>query len=355
LASPDEGRQLSEVNLIDHALIKLSETGGMYTKALETWNGRPARDRKTWAQFREVMVKQYEKMLAEGAGTTLSQEGYGTAYNAIGPNDDDTNSLTESIVKYAERASLAESKVSDLESRLSLLELGGQQNMPPANAAYFTPQAPTFQHHAPPATINVPPPVTMPTPHQQWPQQATQYQHPHGSGSQHRRKKRRNNGGDNGDGYGNNPYDMRNPQTQPPPTGYGNHGNPQRHNNGHNYRQPQQHGPQPGRQPGGRANGIPYSNAVKQHLNLCYCFSCGYDVDHQGFQCQDPRNNHIPAVKREDAHTIWGASMKAQHKTLPDGTGAGMGWILAQNLRKANFVMDKREENAQQWRRRQGR
>jgi hypothetical protein len=66
-----------------------------------------------------------------------------------------------------------------------------------------------------------------------------------------------------------------------------------------------------------------------------------------------PRNDHIPTVRREDAHTIWGASMKAQHKTLPDGTGAGMGWILAQNLRKANFVMDRREENAQQWRRRQ--
>jgi hypothetical protein len=84
LASPDEGRQLSEVNLIDHALIKLSETGGMYTKALEKWNGRPPQDRKTWAQFREVMVRQYEKMLAEGSGTTISQEGWGTAYNAIG-------------------------------------------------------------------------------------------------------------------------------------------------------------------------------------------------------------------------------------------------------------------------------
>jgi hypothetical protein len=46
--------------------------------------------------------------------------------------------------------------------------------------------------------------------------------------------------------------------------------------------------------------------------------------------------------------------MKAQHKTLPDGTGAGMGWILAQNLRKATFVMDKREENRQQWRQQQG-
>jgi hypothetical protein len=103
----------------------------------------------------------------------------------------------------------------------------------------------------------------------------------------------------------------------------------------------------------GRGNGVPYSNAIKQHLNLCYCFSCGYGVDHQGFQCPAPRNNHIPTVNRADAHTIWGASLKAQHRTLPDGTGAGMGWILAQNLRKANFIMDRREENAQPWRQRQ--
>jgi hypothetical protein len=62
LASPDEGRQLSEINLIDHALIKLSETGGMYTKALEKWNGRTPQDRKTWAQFRGVMVRQYRNV-----------------------------------------------------------------------------------------------------------------------------------------------------------------------------------------------------------------------------------------------------------------------------------------------------
>jgi hypothetical protein len=196
LASPDEGRQLSEVNLIDHALIKLSETGGMYTKALETWNGRPPSDRKTWAQFREVMVRQYEKMLAEGSGTTLSQEGWGGAYNAIGTNDDDANSLTESIVKYAERATLAESKVSDLESCLSMLEMGGQTYTPPVNAAYFTPQAATFQHPAPPATIMVPPqpqmqmpPQQQPMPQQQqqWPGQSAQQQ-PSGHGSQQRRK-----------------------------------------------------------------------------------------------------------------------------------------------------------------------
>ena len=44
LASPEENRELTEVNLIDHAIIKLSETGGFYTKALENWNGRLVAD-----------------------------------------------------------------------------------------------------------------------------------------------------------------------------------------------------------------------------------------------------------------------------------------------------------------------
>ena len=44
LASPEENRELTEVNLIDHALIKLLETGGFYTKALENWNGRLVAD-----------------------------------------------------------------------------------------------------------------------------------------------------------------------------------------------------------------------------------------------------------------------------------------------------------------------
>ena len=35
LAVPDEERQLSDVQLITYALIKLSDTGGMYTKAIE--------------------------------------------------------------------------------------------------------------------------------------------------------------------------------------------------------------------------------------------------------------------------------------------------------------------------------
>ena len=34
--------------------------------------------------------------------------------------------------------------------------------------------------------------------------------------------------------------------------------------------------------------------------------------------------------------------MKGQHKTLPDGTGTGMGQILANNLQKGNFKSNQR-------------
>ena len=75
----------------------------------------------------------------------------------------------------------------------------------------------------------------------------------------------------------------------------------------------------------------------------CYRFSCGYDVDHDGYHCLNQKLGHIPNVPQDEAHTVYHASMKAQHRTLPDGSGAGKGWHLAQNLRKANFVMDQRE------------
>ena len=84
-------------------------------------------------------------------------------------------------------------------------------------------------------------------------------------------------------------------------------------------------------------------------MNLYYCWSCGYDVDHPGGQCREPREGHIPNVPRDEAHTVWRASMKAQHKTLPDGTGAGKGWILANQLGKANFVIKQQK----QWREKQ--
>ena len=82
-------------------------------------------------------------------------------------------------------------------------------------------------------------------------------------------------------------------------------------------------------------------------MNPCYCFLCGYDVNHQGFQCLVPRNTHITSVKIEDSQTIYGSYMKSQYQHLSDRTGAVVGWILSQNLQKATFGTDKQKENYQ--------
>ena len=62
-------------------------------------------------------------------------------------------------------------------------------------------------------------------------------------------------------------------------------------------------------------------------------------MDHPGHQCPHPRQGHIPNVPRNKAHLCPRASMKAQHKTLPDGTGAGLGWIQAQAMNKSFYTM----------------
>ena len=91
-----------------------------------------------------------------------------------------------------------------------------------------------------------------------------------------------------------------------------------------------------------------FSNTLKTHNNLWYCFSCGYDVDHDGYHCPAPRWDHIPDVPRDLAHEVPGACMKAAHKTLPDGTGAGKGWIISQAITKHQYAMP---NNANPWQR----
>ena len=93
--------------------------------------------------------------------------------------------------------------------------------------------------------------------------------------------------------------------------------------------------------------GIPFSNTRKEFPNLFYCFTCGYDVDHPGAQCPYTGPGHIPNVNRDEAHLVPGASMKAQHKVLPDGSGAGKGWIQAQGVNKAFYTMA--QQGQQPW------
>ena len=50
---------------------------------------------------------------------------------------------------------------------------------------------------------------------------------------------------------------------------------------------------------------------------------------------------HLPNVKRDEAHMYEGACMRVQHKMLPDGTGAGRGWIMTKQMDKGRFLLDK--------------
>lgn len=85
---------------------------------------------------------------------------------------------------------------------------------------------------------------------------------------------------------------------------------------------------------------MPYGNRIKTYDNLFYCKTHGYDVDHQGHNCPDPKWDHDPNTTRDNAHETPGACMKAQHKTLANGQGAGKGWNMEINLGKGRFVQD---------------
>ena len=154
---------LKETQLITYALIKLQGTG-LYTKAIELWQRRGVKDRQSWADFRQFMIEQFERMLREGTGPSIVQEGYGTLFNAMEAEDtetDDGSLLMGAITKYAERASAAESKVTELESGLATLQhqfaafmsqaapMQMQQAIPMQQASFFGQQGP-------PAFVQVP-------------------------------------------------------------------------------------------------------------------------------------------------------------------------------------------------------
>ena len=156
LANPADNMELTNVQLCKHGLIKISKTGGLYSNATKRWNLKDRTIRQQWMKFKNHFIAEYGKMLAANGGTTMGQDGYGSirAYNAIG---DDGSSLAETIVKYAKRATQAEGKVNELESRLAGLEIGP----PPTQTqkGYYAPQMAYGMMpcvHPPPTSIQIP-------------------------------------------------------------------------------------------------------------------------------------------------------------------------------------------------------
>ena len=306
LAHPEGDKEMSEPQLIDYAMIKLSKTGGLYSKGMTRWRQREPNERKKWTDFVPFMVKEYERLQTELGGTTLGQEGYGNAFmGAENTPDDDGSSLAASVVEYVEKASHTDTRVSELEARLAAFELGTQGTQQqqygpiPSQAMYYMPEYSYMAPQQPPPPSNI------------------QF-----SG---KKQKRNHEGG------------SFTPRQQTMPTQQ----YPQQQQGGWTNNARQQ------RRGRNKPNNAPYSNTVKTHMNLWYCFSCGCDVDHNGFQCPAQKMNHIENVRREDAHKVLGACMKAAHKTLPDGTGAQPGYILAKQLSKPLWYIQQQEQYRQ--------
>eukprot|EP00804_Cyclotella_cryptica_P015700 CCRYP_018925-RA/>CCRYP_018925-RA protein AED:0.49 eAED:0.35 QI:0/-1/0/1/-1/1/1/0/535 len=59
-------------------------------------------------------------------------------------------------------------------------------------------------------------------------------------------------------------------------------------------------------------------NPVKRHNNMLYCWSHGFDVDHDGYHCNNPSEGHIPWATRDNPCN---GCMKKQHKTVLPGPG----------------------------------
>ena len=79
-----------------------------------------------------------------------------------------------------------------------------------------------------------------------------------------------------------------------------------------------------------KIKGYPRVELLKYHKknnNLIYYYFCGYDGDNNIWQFH-PNNRkgaHTPNVSQGEANQISGASMKSQHKTLPNGSGGYKG------------------------------
>ena len=59
LAHPEGDKEMSEPQLINYAMIKLSKTGGLYAKGMLRWLQREPDERKKWRDFVSFMVKEY--------------------------------------------------------------------------------------------------------------------------------------------------------------------------------------------------------------------------------------------------------------------------------------------------------
>ena len=113
MAHPGGDCELSNINIISYAMIKLSKCGGLYTKSIEKWQSNTKEDKNIWANLCQHSIAEYEKLLSQVRVTTLGQEGYGTTFNSTEATMDKSY-IIKLIVRYVESATAVEGKVQAL-------------------------------------------------------------------------------------------------------------------------------------------------------------------------------------------------------------------------------------------------
>ena len=77
---------------------------------------------KARVDFRAFMITEYECILREAGGSTVGQDGWGSTFNAIDTKGDINSTLLDSVTKYAELATTAESQVGALKLQMRELQ-----------------------------------------------------------------------------------------------------------------------------------------------------------------------------------------------------------------------------------------
>ena len=303
----------------DKELVTIGERAilntGLFPNQYQNWKRRDEENR-TWADFEQFWQIEYD--LWHETAVPATQLGYAGATDAAEPNEDVEKAYYDSLQSFGEAnqhnaqtfSHMSETnlelvnnmstQISALTKQVSDLACAVQQQPKPQPPPGFTN---TYQQ-----ALAYPQPTTYPL-QQVYPASYAGHQwvpRGGGRGGQARGRGRgRTNYGRGGRGYNQYQHGAQQQYQGAPQQQY--QGVPQQQYQG----APQQQ-PNPGR--GGTGYYTPQQlNPVKFHKNWFYCWSCGYDVDHESQNCPCPAPGHVYHATRNNP---CGGRKKGIHKNV---------------------------------------
>ena len=72
-------------------------------------------------------------------------------------------------------------------------------------------------------------------------------------------------------------------------------------------------------------------------MKLFNCYSCGYNVYHDGWSFLYKKDGHVPNMTRNESHEYYGEIMKAQQNYFTNASGMSKGCEIYLNQKKAAY------------------